>query len=386
MPTSTPVIATATPTQLPTATVTPVSPTIVPALTSTATIVPPTATATPVATTIPTTATSTPTSTRTATPTPTATQTSAPGQVTWGTVRSWVYQLNNYQNDRLDQIAGSHFDLVVVDLTRNGAADYFNRSEVAAVKATGKFALAYFEIGAIEDYRPEWSQVPNDLMLGPVAGWPSEQYVKYWDERWWPIVKGRIDQAIAAGFDGAYLDMIVTYEEIPANAAGTNRADLAGKMVDLIARLAQYAKGVAPGFKIVPQNAPELYTWPKYLPNTDGLGMEEMYFQATDTACNESWCAENRANAQAIHAAGKLVLHHRLRRPRRQYRQRLHPGAGGRLRAVCIGRQPRCDARQPRLGPLIPEPHLSGRGPQPWPKYLVSPPVAASLADRNPES
>jgi len=223
-------------------------------------------------------------------------------------VRSWVYQLSGYQNNRLDQIAGSRFDLAVVDLARDGGGDYFTPGEVAAITGRGKLALAYFEIGAIEDYRPEWSQVPADLKLGPVGGWPSEQYVKYWDERWWPIVRGRVDQAVAAGFDGAYLDMVVTYEEIPANAAGTNRQDLAGKMVDLIARLAQYAEGVAPGFKIVPQNSPELRTWSKYLPAIDGLGMEELYFQATDNPCSQSWCQDNRTNAQAIRAAGKLVL------------------------------------------------------------------------------
>lgn len=221
---------------------------------------------------------------------------------------SWVYQLSNYQNDRLDQIAGSRFDLAVVDLARDGSADYFTASEVAAVKNTGKLILAYFEIGAIEDYRPEWSQVPADLKLGPVAGWPGEQYVKYWDERWWPIVQGRLDRALAAGFDGAYLDMIVTYEEIPADSSGANRDDLASKMVDLIARSSTYAKSLRPSFRIVPQNAPELRVWPKYLPAIDGLGMEELYYQATDRPCNQNWCIENRDNAAAVRATGKLVL------------------------------------------------------------------------------
>ena len=126
----------------------------------------------------------------TATRTATATATPTTGQVTWATVRSWVYQLSSYQNNRLDQIAGSRFDLAVVDLARDGGGDYFTPGEVAALTGRGKLALAYFEIGAIEDYRPEWSQVPADLKLGPVGGWPSEQYVKYWDERWWPIVRG----------------------------------------------------------------------------------------------------------------------------------------------------------------------------------------------------
>ena len=169
--------------------------------------------------------------------------------------------------------------------------------------------LAYFEIGAIENYRPEWPNVPEDLKLGPVDGWPDEQYVKYWDPRWWTIVvKGRVDQALAAGFNGAYLDMIVTYEEIPADAAGTNRDDLAQKMVDLIALVSTYAKSQNPHFKIVPQNSPELYPYSGYLEAIDGLGIEELYILATDQPCTYDWCDENRANAAAIHAAGKLVL------------------------------------------------------------------------------
>ncbi len=212
----------------------------------------------------------TPTSTPTPTPTPT------PGGRVWLDVSSWVYQLSGYRDDGLGEIAATRFDLAVVDLARDGGGDYFTPAEIAAVRATGKIVLAYFEIGAIENYRPEWSTIPQDLLLGPVSGWPGERYVKYWDERWWPVVSGRVDQAIRAGFDGAYLDMIVTYKEIPANAAGTNCADLAQKMVDLIARTSQYAKGIAPGFKIVPQNAPELYALPGYLGAIDGLGMEEL--------------------------------------------------------------------------------------------------------------
>lgn len=263
------------------------------------TVTPP---ATPVAT--PTATPVTPTATPTATPTVTPT----PPSNSWQQVQHWTYQLTDYQNDQLNQIAASGFDLAVIDLARDGSSDYFTAAEIAVVKGSGKFVLAYFEVGAIENYRPEWATLPSDLLLGPVNGWPGERYVKYWDERWWPVVQGRLDQALAAGFDGAYLDMIVTYEEIPANAAGTTRADLASKMVDLIARASTYARVHNPDFKIVPQNAPELRTWPKYLPAIDGLGMEELYYLATDDPCSFSWCAENRAEVAAIAAAGKLVL------------------------------------------------------------------------------
>ena len=287
----------------------PVSP---PSPTPTPTMLPtPTSTGTPVAPT----ATPSPSPTvelsPTAEPSPTVdpSPTSEPSSGTeWDEVSSWVYQLTGYEQGRLDEIASTEFDLAVVDLSRYGSDDYFTAAEISAVQATGKVVLAYFEIGAIEDYRPEWPDVPADLKLGPVSGWPGEQYVKYWDERWWPVVAGRVDQAIAAGFDGAYLDMIVTYEEISAGAAGTNRDDLARKMVALIARLSDYAKQQDPDFKVVPQNSPELHVYDGYLDAIDGLGMEELYILAMDRVCNAGWCYENRDNAAAIAAAGKLVL------------------------------------------------------------------------------
>ena len=227
--------------------------------------------------------------------------------VQWEGVNSFTYQLTNYPQGRLDVIANSKFDLAIVDLARDGYTNWFTAAEINALKSQGKQVLAYFEIAAIEDFRPEWSQVPEDLKLGPVSGWPNEQYVKYWDERWWPVVQGRIDQALAAGFTGCYMDMVVTYEEIPANSAGTNRADLARKMVALIERISLYAKARNPAFKVMPQNSPELVDDPAYLPAIDGLGMEDMYW-SDDSPCNFGWCQENRTNAGRVRAAGKLVL------------------------------------------------------------------------------
>ena len=232
----------------------------------------------------------------------------------WNEVDSWVYQLTGYPNGRLDRITKSDFDLAVVDLSRDGGADYFSKPEIHAVKRSGKIMLAYFEVGAIENYRPEWKNVPKDLMAGPVDGWPKEQYVRYWDERWWPVVRGRIDQAIRAGFDGAYLDMITTYEEIPGT--GIALEERARRMVALIARISRHAKKQSPDFKIVPQNCPELYTWSPwsgipnktYLRSIDGIGIEAVFFLAHDKPATAPWCREVRENALAIHRKGKLVL------------------------------------------------------------------------------
>jgi cysteinyl-tRNA synthetase len=232
----------------------------------------------------------------------------------WSSVRSWVYQLCNYKDDCLDEVTESRFDLAVIDLSRDGGTGYFTQEEIRAVKASGKIVLAYFSIGSIEEYRPEWISTPNDLKAGKVDGWPKEQYVKYWDERWWAVVKMRVDHALKAGFDGAYLDMVTTYEEIPNS--GMRTEERARRMVDLIARISGYAKSKDPGFRIVPQNCPELYTWSywepkqneKYINAIDGLGLESVFYMAHDKPADKDWCEENRKNALAIRKAGKLVL------------------------------------------------------------------------------
>lgn len=36
--------------------------------------------------------------------------------------------------------------------------------------------------------------------------------------------------------------------------------------------------------------------------------MEELFFEATDRPCTESYCRENLENAQALRALGKVVL------------------------------------------------------------------------------
>jgi len=224
----------------------------------------------------------------------------------WNDIQSWVYQLCNYKDNKLDEIANARFDLAVIDLTRDGKSDYFKREEIEAVRKSGKIVLAYFEIGAIEDYRPEWNHVPAELKAGKVGGWPKEQYVRFWDERWWPVVQGRVDYALNAGFDGAYLDLVTAYEEIPKS--GMSSEERAHKMVDLIARIAAYAKGKNHDFKIVPQNCPELYTWTpwepapnkKYINAIDGLGMESVFYMAHDKPADKRWCKENRDNALAI--------------------------------------------------------------------------------------
>jgi cysteinyl-tRNA synthetase len=226
---------------------------------------------------------------------------------------SWVYQLQGYPDGRLDELVQTTQGVAVIDLARDAHTDFFRPDEITALRGAGKTVLAYFEIGSIEEFRPEYPLLRAehpDLILNRWPDWPDEHFVAYWEPRWWElVVQPRIDQALRAGFDGVYLDTPLAYEELDLSLApGRTREDLAIEMVDLIVRISQYAKAQNPALKIVPQNSPELRHYTGYTEAIDGIGMEELFVRATDDPCVEEYCAENLANARALRDAGKFVL------------------------------------------------------------------------------
>ncbi|MFD1934251.1 MULTISPECIES: endo alpha-1,4 polygalactosaminidase [Nonomuraea] len=226
-------------------------------------------------------------------------------------VSSFAYVLTGYPGGRLDTVAAAPHDLAIVDLSRDATVPgYFTAAEIAAVRESGKKVLAYFEIGSVEEFRSEYAGLPAELKLNVWPDWPDEHFVRYWDPRWWErVIRPRVDQAVKAGFDGVYLDTPLAYEEIDlARVPGETRHSLGRKMTDLIVQISSYAKAAKPGFLIVPQNSPELRHHSGYTGAIDGIGMEELFFRATDQACAADWCAENLAEAAALRARGKAVL------------------------------------------------------------------------------
>ncbi|WP_345600833.1 endo alpha-1,4 polygalactosaminidase [Streptomyces coacervatus] len=224
-----------------------------------------------------------------------------------------VVQLQGYKNGNLDELARGPYQLAVIDLARDASASYFTANEISHLKQSGKRVLAYFEIGSMEWFRPDYPGFRRrnpDLIISEWRDWPGEYFVKYWDQRWWDeAIKPRVDRAIAAGFDGIFLDTVVAYDEIDLHRVpGETRNDLAVKMVDLIRRISEYAKAAKPGFWIFPLNAPELQRYPGYISAIDGIGAEGLFFQATDLPCTEDFCAPKLKATRALRRAGKIVL------------------------------------------------------------------------------
>nr|WP_240942578.1 endo alpha-1,4 polygalactosaminidase [Planosporangium thailandense] len=225
----------------------------------------------------------------------------------------WVYQLQSYPDGKLDALAKAPQHLAVIDLARDGGSEYFTATEVAALRASGKKVLAYFQIGAVEDSRPEYAllrQDANDVVLNHVTDWPEDYYVRYWDERWWKrVIAPRVDQALKAGFDGVYLDTPTAYEAIDLSGVREQtREGLGRAMVELVRRISEYAKRQRAGFWVVPQNSPELQSYPGYTAAIDGIGVQELFFLDTDKPCDQGWCGGNLQQVRALQKAGKVVL------------------------------------------------------------------------------
>ncbi len=235
-------------------------------------------------------------------------------------VNDYLYQL---QEIDLEAIGRTAYDLVVIDYAAEGdEASAFTAAEISALKQSPggeRIVLAYLSIGEAEDYRFYWQEgwkPGNPRWLGAEnPDWEGNFQVQYWDPAWQEIVFAYLDRLLAAGFDGAYLDLVDAYEYYAHGsaglAAGQQRETAAQEMADLIAGIRRYARARSPGFLIFVQNAAEL-SWliPGYLDLVDGIGQEDIYFgyEGDDRRTPPAVSAELERHLDRFLQDGKLVL------------------------------------------------------------------------------
>jgi cysteinyl-tRNA synthetase, unknown class len=209
---------------------------------------------------------------------------------------NWVYQL---QAIKPSEIAGSEAEFAVID-NMSGIDDenarFFTATEVTAMgrRPSGgeKTLVSYLSIGEAEIYRPYWNAnwVHNppswlDAKGGLNEQWDGNIKVRYWLTEWKRIIFGSadasLDRIIAAGFNGAYLDIVDGFEfwELPENAARTEaQVNPRGEMIKFVLELAAYARARRPGFLIIPQNGESLLRSPEYLSAINGIGIESLLY------------------------------------------------------------------------------------------------------------
>jgi cysteinyl-tRNA synthetase len=171
------------------------------------------------------------------------------------------------------------------------------RPDLDAIRAgmPGRKVIAYLSIGEAEDYRSYWRKewlregrpAPGaPAFLGLVnPEWKGNYRVKYWLADWQRIILTAVDDAMIAGFDGVYLDIVDGFETFEQQGRDfiDNRVNPETKqsyrrdMVDWVKAIAARAHAKNPAAFIIPQNGSQLLAHADFLAAIDAIGIEDLF-------------------------------------------------------------------------------------------------------------
>jgi hypothetical protein len=86
-------------------------------------------------------------------------------------------------------------------------------STVAALHHRGAHVICYVEIGAAENYRPDYRTFPASALGRPVDGYPDERYLDIRNDQVVDVIKARIDMCRQKGFDAIEPDIDDSYTD-----------------------------------------------------------------------------------------------------------------------------------------------------------------------------
>jgi len=230
-------------------------------------------------------------------------------------VRSWAYQLQAVDPLQIEQ---SPYDLVVVDYALEKQNKLAMPQEIVDImrrKPDGsrRFILAYLSIGEAENFRfywrDAWLKERPDWLGRENPDWPGNYAVKYWEPDWQALIFGSpsayLDQILDAGFDGVYLDGIDVFERFRRD-----RPAAMTKMVDLIVKIASYARARRHDFLVVPQNGDRILDDPRTLEIIDAFAREDLIYNEdrNGTPNPARDVAETVSRLKAVTGVGKPVL------------------------------------------------------------------------------
>jgi cysteinyl-tRNA synthetase len=261
-----------------------------------------------------------------------------PKRMDLAAVRTFMYQLQDLEaGDAVKQLAQSNYDLLVVEptfLSRDQQKfDAAAMTRQLHAGKPGRIVLGYLNIGEAESYRNYWQKdwkapaagragEPAFILTPDPDGWADNYPVAFWDPAWQKIVAGGkqslVQQIMATGFDGLYLDWVDAYDDdVVAGEAKRQKINPAKAMVDWIAQIAKSAKQVNPQALIVPQNAVGLIDEDAgYAKAIDGIGVEDTWFSGkADTPWGKAAGGDiaNRGKAEDS-TAGRLAMYQKYLR------------------------------------------------------------------------
>jgi cysteinyl-tRNA synthetase len=173
----------------------------------------------------------------------------------------------------------------------------WEQADLDAIRSgkAGRKVVAYLSIGEAEDYRPywqsEWVSNGKRTAAAPVwlgienPEWKGNYQVKYWNAEWQKLMLAAIDDTMARGFDGVYLDIVdgfQTYEQgdddylddrMNPETKQTYRRD----MVDWVKAIAARAHAKNPAALVIPQNGSQLAAHKDFVEVISAQGIEDLF-------------------------------------------------------------------------------------------------------------
>lgn len=173
----------------------------------------------------------------------------------------------------------------------------WERSELDAIRSghAGRKVVAYISIGEAEDYRPywrkEWGSKGKLTAAAPAwlgaenPEWKGNYRVKYWNADWQKLMLAAIDDAMARGFDGVYLDIVdgfETFEQegkefIDDRVNPETKQSFRRDMVDWVKAIADRTRAKNPAALVIPQNGSQLVAHPDFLEVISAIGIEDLF-------------------------------------------------------------------------------------------------------------
>jgi cysteinyl-tRNA synthetase len=185
-------------------------------------------------------------------------------------------------------------DWIVLDAVFNSeVGGKWTAAEVRKIRTgkAGRKVLAYLSIGEAEDFRPYWKKswkAKPPAFLGPEnPDWKGNYRVRYWQAPWQRLILSAVDDIVARGFDGVYLDTVDTFEffeydsaqrawrddAVNAETGRTFRQD----MIEWVRRVARRGRSKRPNLLVIPQNGASLLAHASYARMVDGIGIEDLF-------------------------------------------------------------------------------------------------------------
>jgi cysteinyl-tRNA synthetase len=226
----------------------------------------------------------------------------------------------------VEQLAGCGRDWLVLDamFSSDTAWDKMDVQKMRNRKP-GRKVIAYISIGEAEDYRSywrkEWASKGKLTKAAPTwldvenPEWKGNYRVKYWRPEWQKLILDAVDETMARGFDGVYLDIVDAFETFERE--GRNYIDdrinpetgqsFRRNMVDWVKALAARARSSNPAVLVIPQNGSQLLAQTDFVAVVSAIGIEDLFTNGKKLQ-SKSHARQVLDDLKKISAASKPML------------------------------------------------------------------------------